>query len=239
MRGGHGARGLERLLERRADRDEVPDRLDHRQRAAGEHAVLAADDVVGDHDLDLAERVRPVAEPGARDRVRDERHAAGRDPPEQPHDVRVEVDAVDDRLDDDLGPHERCADDPGVAVQQRSHRVEDVRHRPHAAVEGGVCLDRRRVGVAEGDDDPAGVQQVDQLERPGQLRGERDERDGPGREQSLDQRGVGIATRSHAVRAETGRGEERAPRGGLRGCAGPAPRPARPRAPRRARPPPR
>src|SRR6187431_2162695 len=59
-----GADDLEGVVEG----DEVADRLDHRERAAREHPVLAADDVVGDHDLDLAERIRAVAQAGARDR---------------------------------------------------------------------------------------------------------------------------------------------------------------------------
>ena len=44
---------------------------------------------------------------------------------------------------------------PGIAVRQRTHRVEDVRHRADAAVEGGVRLGRGRVAVPERDDDPA------------------------------------------------------------------------------------
>ena len=47
--------------ERDAERVEVPDRLDHRQRAAGEDAVRAARDAVADLDVDAAEAVRAVA----------------------------------------------------------------------------------------------------------------------------------------------------------------------------------
>ena len=57
--------------------DEVPHRLDHRQRAAREHTVLAPHDVVGDDDLGLAEGVGAVADPGAGDRVGDERDPPG------------------------------------------------------------------------------------------------------------------------------------------------------------------
>lgn len=169
--GGYRRRGADRLLEGHVDRDEVPHRLDHRQRASGERAVLAAHDVVRHDDLDLPERVRPVTEPGAGDRVGDEGQPAGGDAPEQAHDVRVEVDAVDDRLDDHLGTDECGADDAGVAMRQRSHGVEHVRDRADAPVERRVRLRGGRVRVPERDDDLARVEQVDQLQGARQLGG--------------------------------------------------------------------
>ena len=54
-------------------------------------------------------------------------------------------------------------------------------------------LRRGRAGMPERDHDAARVQGVDQLERAGQLRRERDVADGPGREQALGQREVGGA----------------------------------------------
>ncbi len=147
-RAGNGARGRERVLERHADLDEVPHGLRHRQRAPREDAVLAPHDVVGDDDLGLAQGVRAVADPGAGDRVGDERDPPACGAPEEPDDVRVEVDAVDDRLDDDVRADERRADDPGVAVGERPHRVEDVRDGADATVERGVRLGGRRVACA-------------------------------------------------------------------------------------------
>ena len=197
-------------LERHVDLDEVAHRLDHRERAAREHAVLAADDVVGDDDLGLAERVRAVAEPRTRDRVGDECEPAGGEAPEEADDLGIEVDAVDDRLDDDVGAHQRGADDSRVAVTERPHRVEDVGDRAHAAVERRVGLGRRRVAVPERDRDAARVEQVDQLERARELGRERHQPHGTCREQALEQRRIGVAPRRQAVRAEAPRGEERA-----------------------------
>ena len=169
---------------------------------------------VVDLQVDAAERVVPVTEPGGRDRVGDEREPARRDAPQQPHDVGVEVHAVDDRLHDDVRPHERGADDAGIAVRQRPHRVEDVRDGADAAVEGGVGLGRGRVRVAERDDDSARLERVDELERPGQLGRERHHPHRAGGEEPLEQSQVGVAAIAGGMRAEP-----RSPRGtGLRGA---------------------
>ena len=63
--------------------------------------------------------------------------------------------------------------------------------------------------VPERDGDAARVEQVDQLERAGQLGRERHQPHGTCREQALEQRDIGIAPRGEAVRAEAGGGEER------------------------------
>ena len=112
--GGNERRGLGGPLERDAELDEVPHRLDHRQRAARENPVVAAGDAAVDGQVDAAERIVAVAEAGGRDRVGDEREPARRDAPEQAHDVTVEVDAVDDRLHARRraarAPRRRCQD---------------------------------------------------------------------------------------------------------------------------------
>ena len=108
------------------------------------------------------------------------------------------------------GSRERRAGDARVAVAERPHRVEQVRDRADAAVEGGVRLLGGRVGVADGDGDPARVQQVDQLAGARQLGRERDEPHRPGGEDPLEQRRVGVAAGRRRVRAEAVRREERA-----------------------------
>ena len=158
----------------------------------------------------LPSAIVPVTEPGGGDRVGDEREPARRDAPQQPHDVAVEVHAVDDRLHDHVRPHERRADDAGVAMRQRPHRVEDVGDRANAAIEGGVRLGRSRVRVAEGDDDSPGLEHVDELERPGQLGRERHHPHRTGGDEPLEQSQVGIAAIAGGVGAEPARREERA-----------------------------
>ena len=79
---GDGGGRVERVLERDAERVQVAHRLDHRQDAAREHAVVRrADDSVAHLDRDVAEPVGAVAaDAGAGDGVGDEREAAARRP---------------------------------------------------------------------------------------------------------------------------------------------------------------
>ena len=161
--------GIGCALERDAELDEVPDRLDHRQRAAREHAVVPADDAVADVDPDVAECVLAVPEPRAGDRIGHEREASGRDPPEQAHRVGIEMDAVHDHLEHDVRAHEGCTDDAGITMRERAHRVEDVRDGANPPVERRCRLGSRRVAVAERDRDAARLQEVDQPQRTGEL----------------------------------------------------------------------
>ena len=91
---------------------------------------------------------------------------------------------------------------PGIAVRHRAHRVEDVGHRPHAAVEGDIRLLGRGVAVPERDDDASPQEVVDELERTRKLRRERDEPNRPGGEQEVEQLGIGIPTPVAGMRAE-------------------------------------
>ena len=228
-----GGGRVERRLERDAERVQVPHRVDHGQHAAGEDAVaVAPDDAVAHLDRDVAEAVRAVAaDARAGDCVGDEREAAAGRLPDHAHRVGGEVDAVEDDLDDHVGPGERRAGDARVAVGERAHRVEEVRDGAHAAVERRVRLLGARVGVAGRDGDPARDEQVDEVERPGQLGCQREEPDRPRREETLEQgRGPGRgARREDASRAAgaRGRGLRRARRGSAGRC--------RPRRSRRAR----
>src|SRR5512132_1899393 len=59
---GNGGGGVERRLERDAERVEVPDSFDHRQHAPGEDTVaVATDDAVPDLDGHVPQPVRAVA----------------------------------------------------------------------------------------------------------------------------------------------------------------------------------
>src|SRR4029079_13803363 len=129
----------------------------------------------------------------ARDRIGDERETTGCNAPEEPHDVRVEVDPVDDRLEDDGGAHERGAHDAGVAVRERSHRIEHVRHRADAAVERRMRFSGGGVRVTEGDDDAPTVKEVDEVERPGKLRRGGHQAYTARTEQPLEERRIGVA----------------------------------------------
>src|SRR5262245_13701152 len=61
-----------------------------------------------------------------------------------------------------------------------------------AAVEGGVRLGVVRVAVAGGDRDPAWDEDVDEVERPGQLGCEREQSNGPGGKDPLEQLDVRV-----------------------------------------------
>ena len=167
--------------------------LDHRERAAGERAGLAAGDPVVDLHVEITQAVRAVVEPGARDGVGHERDPALRCLPHHRRSDGRDVHPVEDQLDDDVGPRKRGADDTRVAVVERAHGVEEVRHAPHAEVEGGVRLLGRGVRVTGGDGDLAPDEPLDDLARARKLRGERDESDGPCVEESIEKLEIRIA----------------------------------------------
>src|SRR5919197_5198004 len=100
---------MERIWERNAESVQVAHRADHRQHAAGEHAVLAAYDTVANLDGHVAQAVRAVAEPGPGHRVGHERDPPGSRLPDESGGVIREVDTVEDDLDDDVGPGEGSA----------------------------------------------------------------------------------------------------------------------------------
>ena len=119
------------------------------------------------------------------------------------------MDAVDDDLDDHVRTGQRRAGEAGIAVRERAHRVEEVRDGVDAALEGGVRLVTGRVGVPERDGDAALLEQVDQLEGAGQLGRERDQPHRAGGQQSLEERGIGVAPELGGMRAEALGREER------------------------------
>ena len=116
----------------------------------------------------------------------------------------------DDHLHDDVGASERGQRDARVARRARAHRVEQVRNRAHAAVEGQVGLGRGGIGVPRRDRHVALDELVDQLERAGQLGRQRHVRDGPGVEQPPQQREVGRREPARVVDAGAAGREERA-----------------------------
>ena len=206
-----GGGRLERRFERDAERVQVPHRVDHRQDAAGEDAVaVAPHDAVAHLDRDVAEAVGAVAGPRACDRVGDEGKAPGCRLPDHAHRVGGEVDAVEDDLDDHVGPGERRAGHARVAVGERAHRVEEVRDGARRRARSRVRLLGARVGVAGRDGDPARDERVDEVERPGQLGCQREEPDGARREETLEQGRVRVAACGGRMRPEPPGREERA-----------------------------
>ncbi len=188
---------------------EVANRLDHRQRAAGEDSVRAAGDTVPEVHVEPTEAVRTVAVARAGHRVGDERDATAADVPDELGRVGSEVVAVEDHLDDDVVTRERDAGNAGIPVVERAHGVEEVRDGVHPEVEGGVRLECVRIRVTAGHRDAALVQQVDERVGAGQLGRQRDEPHRTGREQPLEQLGVGIAARRLGMRAQPRRGKKR------------------------------
>lgn len=88
------------------------------------------------------------------------------------------MDAVCDELDNDIGAAKGCSDDPGIAVVEGTHRIEEMCHGRCALVERGVRDGRSCAGVAERHRDTAADEGVDQLVGAGQLRCDRDHRHG-------------------------------------------------------------
>ena len=179
--GRDGGRRVQCRFERNAELAQVPNGVDHRQHAACQDAVCPSRDAVPHGHVHGTEGVGPVTEPCARDRVGDEGDASARGSPHEPNDIGVEVNAIHDRLHDDVAPGKRGAHDPRVAVGERAHGVEDVGHGPGAAVEGGMRLGGRGIAVSERDDDVAGEQEVDQVEGARKLGCEGHHPDRPGR----------------------------------------------------------
>ena len=190
---GRSRDGVDRLDDRHAELDQHPQAPGERADGARQRPVRQAGDTVLDRDVDGADAKRPVAEAGCRDRVGDQGDpAAGRAPRRQDR-LRREVDAVGDQLHDHVAPGQRRADDAGVAVAERPHRIEEVGHRPGALVERGMRDDGGRIGVAERDGDSPPHEAVDELAGPGQLRRERDGADGaPGNEVGGEQVEIGL-----------------------------------------------
>ena len=143
--------------------------------------------------------------------------------------LRRKMDAVDDHRDDHVVACERSADDARVAVQERAHRVEEVRHAPGAAVERGIRLlrpsrryaraTRRRRARAAGRSaaPPREAPARGSSAAPARRRAAGRGAPSPGRD----------ATTPRACRAGSATGT--APRGACRGCAV-APRRPAPRA---------
>ena len=208
-RAGHGGRGRDRVDEGSSECVQVPHRVDHRHDAAGKDAVGAAGDAVADLDLDAAEAELRVAGTGGCDRVGDERDPARRRPPDELRGLGREVMPVEDHLDDHVVADERGARDPGVAVAERPHRVEEVRDGADSPIEGGVGLGGSRVGMAARDDDAA----LDGAGRRARARPAAPARASCGHrpcgEQPLEQLPIGIAPRRSRVRAEPPLREER------------------------------
>ena len=141
------------------------------------------------------------------------------------------MDAVEDDRDDDVVARERRADDARVAVQERAHRVEEMRDAARAAVERRVRLRGGRVGVAERDGDAALEQPVDQRRpRPASSGASVISRTGPASSRRSSSAEVGVAPRRGLVRARAGSARGTAPRGARRGCAGASRRRPAPRA---------
>ena len=187
-----------------------PHRLDHGQDASGEHAVRAADGTVVHLDVERAEAgVGAVCAARRRDRVGDEGDPLARRAPDHRGGLGCEVDAVEDDADDDVVTGERRADDAGIAVAERPHRVEEVGDAVHAAVERRIRLLGGRVAVAERDGDPAREQAVDHLAGAGKLGGKRHQPHRPRVEQAVEQRHVGVTAGFRNMRAEAARREKR------------------------------
>src|SRR5918996_2458903 len=209
----HASRHLRRRAdgvgERGSEHVQVPNGVDHRERAPRKCSARPARDPVADVDLEAGEAVDAVRETRARDRVGDERDASLGCPPDDARGLRSEVYAVEDHLDDDVVAGERGSRDTRVAVPERPHGVEEVRHRPDAGIEGSVRLVRARVGVSARDRDLMAQERLDESVRAGELGRDGHEADGPRGEQALEELHVRIPACGGGMNPETQGGEER------------------------------
>src|SRR6266516_2938226 len=205
---GHVRCRPDRLLEGCSERVQVPHRVEHGQGASCELAVRTSCDAVLDLYVETAEAVRAVAEPCSGHRIGDERDATSSRPPDDVRGLGREVDAVEDDLHDHVVASERRASDAGIPMPEGPHRVEEVRHRAHAEVEGRLRLFGRRVRVPARDGDLSEQQAPDERLGSRELGRESDEPDGPRVEKPLEQLDVGIATRRRGMNPETAGREE-------------------------------
>jgi hypothetical protein len=120
------------------------------------------------------------------------------------------VDAVGDHADPHARVGERDPGQPGLAVAERDHGVEQVGDVADAGVEGGPGLGRGGRRVAGGHDDPRPGQRAHEVERAGQLGRQRHEGDTLGPTLLGGQRRVRRHQPVHRVGAPALGGEERA-----------------------------
>ena len=118
---GHGRRGADRVLERDAERVQVPHRLDHGQHGAGEHpsSRIGAPVARPRPRRRRADRCRRPRRP--RRRIADERDSAAGGSPDKAHRLVGEVMPVDDQLHEHVGARQRHADDAGS--RERNGRI--------------------------------------------------------------------------------------------------------------------
>ena len=172
------------------------------ENTAGEDAVAPPYDAAAHLDLDRPHGPVAVAHARRRHTVGDEDDAPACRSPRHARCVVRDVVAVEDQLDSHVVARERRTGDAWIAVRERAHRVEEVRHVLRAAVEGGMSLLGRRVGVTARDGDTAFPEQVDELERTGELRASVTCATEPVASASLEQGDVGVATSARRMHAQ-------------------------------------
>ena len=160
-------------------------------------------DAVAHGDGNLTEHVRPVSVAGSCHRVGHEGEAVGRGRENDAKNVLGDVHAICDHLDDDVRRRQRRSRDTRIAMTERRHRIEDVRHRADPAVERRVGDVGGCIGVPDRDRDPGGHEPVDQEVCAGKLGGKRHEGDGAGGEQALEKREIGVAAPFGLVHAKS------------------------------------
>jgi hypothetical protein len=148
------------------------------QHAAGEHPVRGSNSCLVDHDLGVADRVRPETHPQCGDGIRHEGDPASAEGPPREADHRpVDVQAVDDQAGDQRRVGKSRAGRARVAGAHRCHCVEQVGHatKPHS----DRCTQLRigGFGVSGAHGDAVPDQFLDDIEATGQFRREGDHRD--------------------------------------------------------------
>src|SRR5574341_154557 len=170
--GGDGGRHADRIAHSDTEAYHVPHRLVQPQDAAGERPIGEARRVRDTQRL--AGQLRSLAGASRRgDGVGDKGDAVVRlHGHDQPQHGGIDVDAVGDEAHRHPWIIQRRPDDARVAVAERAHGVEEMRHVPDPAGEGRPPLVVGGGGVPGGDDDPAPPRLSDQRARSPQLRSE-------------------------------------------------------------------
>ena len=119
------------------------------------------------------------------------------------------MDAVEDHLHDHVARDERGARKTWLTRSERSHGVEDMRHRLGSARERLARLRGGGVRVSAGDGYPTPAQQLDELERAGELGRQGDMAHRSRLQQAPQQRTVRVAPRLRRMRPQSLGSDER------------------------------
>ena len=156
-----------------------------------------------------SERVGRAAARLGLDPIGDQQQALAQRPGRHAHHLRVHMGAVADQVGRQTLVGERRAREPGLAVVERSHRIEEMGDVPRAARDRLLDLGRPGAAVAQRREHPLAAELFQQLRRPGHLWRERQHADRapPAREHLTSLRAVVTPDRGDRLGSRRAGGE--------------------------------